>query len=63
MPRSVRLDAPGTLHHVIIRGIEKRRIVDDTQDRQVFVGQLGRVDAKARLVSLVLKIIRTRHYR
>jgi len=26
MPREVRLDAPGTLHHVIIRGIERRHI-------------------------------------
>jgi hypothetical protein len=24
MPRKARLDAPGTLHHVIIRGIERR---------------------------------------
>ncbi len=40
MPRSARLDAPGTLHHVIIRGIEKRRIVDDDQDREVFVERL-----------------------
>ena len=29
MPRQARLDAPGTLHHVIVRGIEKGRIVDD----------------------------------
>jgi hypothetical protein len=29
MPRQARLDAPGTLHHVIVRGIEKRRIVED----------------------------------
>jgi len=29
MPRRARLDAAGTLHHVIIRGIERRRIVDD----------------------------------
>jgi len=29
MLRQARLDAPGTLHHVIVRGIEKRRIVDD----------------------------------
>ena len=28
MPRQARLDAPGTLHHVIVRGIEKRWIVD-----------------------------------
>ena len=27
MPRGARLDAPGNLDHVIVRGIEKRRIV------------------------------------
>ncbi len=43
MPRSARLDAPGTLHDVIIRGIERRRIVDDDQDRQVFVDRLGQL--------------------
>jgi len=26
MPRLARLDAPGVLHHVIIRGIERRKI-------------------------------------
>ena len=36
MPRQARLDAPGTLHHVIVRGIEKRKIVDDTTDRKDF---------------------------
>ena len=41
MPRQARLDAPGTLHHVILRGIEKRRIVDDDKDRQNFVTRLG----------------------
>lgn len=34
MPRRARLDAPGTLHHVIIRGIERRKIVNDDKDRQ-----------------------------
>jgi hypothetical protein len=33
MPRQARLDAPGTLHHIIVIGIEKRRIVDDLWDR------------------------------
>jgi len=37
MPRQARLDAPGTVHHVIIRGIEKRKIVDDDRDREEFV--------------------------
>jgi len=43
MPRQARLDAPGTLHHVIVRGIEKRRIVDDTKDRENFVKRMGEV--------------------
>jgi hypothetical protein len=29
MPRQAGLDSPGTLHHVIVRGIEKRDIVND----------------------------------
>ena len=37
MPRQPRLDVPGTLHHVIIRGIERRKIVDDDIDRRSFV--------------------------
>ena len=43
MPRQARLDAPGTVHHVIIRGIEKRRIVDDEEDRQEFVCRMSRI--------------------
>ncbi len=43
MPRQARLDAPGTLHHVIIRGIERRRIVDDDVDRRDFVGRMGQI--------------------
>jgi REP element-mobilizing transposase RayT len=41
MPRGPRLDAPGTLHHVIMRGIEGRRIVDDDQDQERFLTRLG----------------------
>ena len=41
MPRQARLDTPGTLHHVIIRGIEKKPIVDDVKDRKEFVNRLG----------------------
>jgi len=36
MPGQARLDAPGTLHQVIVRGIEERRIVDDRWDRGNF---------------------------
>jgi len=41
MPRGARLDAPGTLHHVMVRGIEKRNIVDDDDDRENFVTRIG----------------------
>lgn len=43
MPRQARLDAPGTLHHVIIRGIEKKKIVSDDIDRDEFVQRMGMV--------------------
>jgi REP element-mobilizing transposase RayT len=43
MPRQARLDSPGTLHHVIIRGIEKKKIVSCDQDRQDFVARMGTI--------------------
>ena len=41
MPRQARLDAPGTVHHVILRGLERGQIVADAQDREAFVARLG----------------------
>jgi REP element-mobilizing transposase RayT len=41
MPRLARLDAPGVLHHIIIRGIERRNIFRDNQDRENLLGRLG----------------------
>jgi len=43
MPRQARLDIPGTLNHVIIRGIEGREIVSDDQDRQNFISRMGAI--------------------
>ena len=34
MPRIARLDTPGLLNHVMIRGIERRKIFNDDQDRK-----------------------------
>ena len=45
MPRRARLDTPGTLHHVMVRGIERRRIVNDVADRKNFVERLGELAA------------------
>lgn len=41
MPRLARLDAPGVLHHVIIRGIERRNIFEDNKDRDNLLKRLG----------------------
>ena len=41
MPAQSRIDAPGTLHHVIIRGIERRMIFRDNKDREDFLDRLG----------------------
>jgi REP element-mobilizing transposase RayT len=43
MPRKARLDAPGVLHHVIGRGIEKRKIFFNDTDRSDFVSRLAAV--------------------
>jgi REP element-mobilizing transposase RayT len=40
MPRLARLDAPGILHHVIGRGIEKKRIFYNDDDRSDFIDRL-----------------------
>jgi putative transposase len=41
MPRLARLDAPGILYHIIIRGIECRKIFNDNQDRDNFLDRLA----------------------
>jgi len=46
MPRQARLDAPGTLHHVIVRGIEKRKIAVDDNDRRDFVSRMGNLSSE-----------------
>ena len=43
MPRTARIDAPGALHHIIVRGIEKRKIFYDDIDRIKFLDRLGKV--------------------
>jgi REP element-mobilizing transposase RayT len=43
MPRQSRIDAPGALHHIIARGIGRRNIFNDDQDRDNFVNRLGTV--------------------
>ena len=41
MPRLARLDAPGILQHIIIRGIERRRIFRSNKDKDNFADRLS----------------------
>ena len=43
MPRTARLYAPGILHHIIIRGIERRKIFRDNQDRENLLARLAKL--------------------
>ena len=43
MPRKARIDAPGALNHIIVRGIERRKIFKDNGDRIDFLNHLGKV--------------------
>ena len=41
MPRGPRLDAPGTLHHIMVRGIERTNLFRDDTDRADFLAHLA----------------------
>ena len=41
MPRKSRIDAPGALHHIIARRIERSKIFRDNTDRNNFLDRLG----------------------
>ena len=41
MPRLARLDAPGILHHVMGRGIERKKIFINDADRNDFIDRLA----------------------
>jgi len=48
MPRQARLDIPGALHPIMLRGINKSNIFEDDPDREQFLRRLGENIADAR---------------
>ena len=41
LPRLARLNAPGVLHHIMIRGLGRRKIFLDNKDREDFLERLS----------------------
>ncbi|MDP2798894.1 MAG: transposase, partial [Deltaproteobacteria bacterium] len=56
MPRQARLDTPGTLHHVMIRGIEGQNIFRDNTDRKDFLSRIAQLieETGTRILAWVL---------
>ncbi len=50
MPRQARLDAPGALHHVMGRGIERTNIFRNDLDRDDFIERLARLCLEGNLI-------------
>ena len=43
MPRQARIDAPGALHHIVIRGIERKAVFKRQQDYDDFLDRMGNI--------------------
>lgn len=43
MPHKARIDVPGALQHIIVRGIERKKLFKDDTDRINFLDRLGKV--------------------
>jgi hypothetical protein len=54
MPRQSRLDGPGTLHHVMGRGIEKIKIFRNKNDREDFIKRIEKLCANGSWIFLCL---------
>lgn len=57
MPGGVRPDASGTLHHVIVRGIEHCDIFRYDEDRKEFVARMGELARATQIAIYALALM------
>ncbi len=48
MPRKARIDAPGAVQHIIVRGIERKKIFRNDADRSNFLARLSAIVSETR---------------
>ncbi len=60
MPRKSRIDAPGALHHIIARGVERNKIFQDDFDRENFLERLGLIVQKTETNSMPIATVMRR---
>jgi REP element-mobilizing transposase RayT len=57
MPRRSKIDAPGALHHIIVRGIERSTIFKDNTDRLNFLDRRGAIIQETKTCCLAWALI------
>ena len=57
MPRKARIDAPIALHHIIVRGIERRKIFYDDNGRDNFLPWLSIILTQSKISCFVCALI------
>jgi len=62
MPGKSRINAPEALHHIIARGIERKAIFRDDQDRDSFLERLGNNVKESRAPCYVWALLRNHFY-
>ena len=50
MPRKARIDAPGALHHIVARGIDRRSIFEDDTDCKDFLNRVATILSDERIL-------------
>ena len=60
MSRKARIDAAGAMHHIIIRGIERKKIFRDAADRSDFLERLGNIVAETKTAQFALLLGKSR---
>ena len=57
MPRKSRIDTPGLLHHIVARGIERKKVFRDDADRNDFLSRLEQILRDTKTVCLTRALI------
>jgi putative transposase len=57
MPRKSRIDAAGSLHHVMARGIERGKVFRSDTDRNLFLERLGGILRETKTICYAWSLI------
>jgi putative transposase len=57
MPRKARIDAPGAVHHVMVRGITRSDIFYDNTDKDRFLERAGTILAEGKTICYAFSLL------